>query len=120
MATEVDLIASYAGLLSLACICIYTGAFASLPVRHAAHQFLFSLLIHISSNFQTKKRAGRAENNTDSDDEDEDEQPELLSVEDAWLFPIVLFVPIRSRCSSSDLMVSTHRLDLWCYLAFSW
>ncbi|KAF8829270.1 hypothetical protein HHX47_DHR3001068 [Lentinula edodes] len=87
MSTEVDLIASYAGLLSLACICIYTGAFASLP---------------------TKKRAGRAENNTDSDDEDEDEQPEFLSVEDAWLFPI-----LDSFKTGTALLSGLFIYDIW-------
>ncbi|KAJ4483461.1 peptidase A22B, signal peptide peptidase [Lentinula aciculospora] len=78
MPTEVDLIFSYAGLLSLACVCIYIGAFGSLP------------------------RDRGAEHKTESEDEDEDEQPERLSLEDAWLFPIIgsvvlfgLFVVIK-------------------------
>ncbi|KAJ3996409.1 peptidase A22B, signal peptide peptidase [Lentinula boryana] len=82
MPTEVDLIFSYAGLLSLACICIYIGAFGSLP-KH-------------------KKRTGGADRQAESEDEDEDEQNERLSLEDAWLFPIIgsvvlfgLFVVIK-------------------------
>ncbi|KAJ3735660.1 signal peptide peptidase-domain-containing protein [Lentinula guzmanii] len=82
MPTEVDLISSYAGLLSLACICIYIGAFGSLP-KH-------------------KKRTGGADRQAESEDEDEDEQNERLSLEDAWLFPIIgsvvlfgLFVVIK-------------------------
>ncbi|KAJ3724448.1 peptidase A22B, signal peptide peptidase [Lentinula raphanica] len=81
MPTDVDLISSYAGLLSLACISICAGAFTSLP--------------------NPKKRTGGAER-TENEDEDEDEQNERLSLEDAWLFPIMgsvvlfgLFVVIK-------------------------
>jgi len=67
-----DLISSYAGLLGLASISIYCGAFASLPTNPkkpiAAEQC--SLL-------------------EDEEDEDEEDIPDRMSSSDAWMFPII-------------------------------
>ncbi|KAF9531605.1 signal peptide peptidase-domain-containing protein [Crepidotus variabilis] len=63
-----DLISSYVGLLSLATLSIYVGAYGSLP--HA--------------NDTSKDQEN------DEDDEDEDEELlERMSSEDAWMFPII-------------------------------
>ncbi|KZT29203.1 hypothetical protein NEOLEDRAFT_1128801, partial [Neolentinus lepideus HHB14362 ss-1] len=62
---DLDLIASYAGLLSLATVSIYAGSFGSLPSK--------------------RTKTGESE---DSDDEDAD-IVERLSSEDAWMFPVV-------------------------------
>ncbi|KIP11612.1 hypothetical protein PHLGIDRAFT_10595 [Phlebiopsis gigantea 11061_1 CR5-6] len=65
-----DLLASYAGLLTLATFSIYTGSYGSLPPPRSKH-----------------RDAARPH---DTDDEDEDsDQPERLSSQDAWLFPVI-------------------------------
>lgn len=67
-AVDWDLLSSYAGLLSLAVFSIYTGSFGSLP--------------------SPPRKSGDGKKPHDAD-EDEDEQPERLSSEDAWLFPLI-------------------------------
>ncbi|KII92377.1 hypothetical protein PLICRDRAFT_154841 [Plicaturopsis crispa FD-325 SS-3] len=63
-----DLLSSYAGLLSLATISIYAGAFGSLP--------------------KTPQKVSGNTIQYDDDDEDED-ITDRMSSEDAWLFPII-------------------------------
>ncbi|KAH7888835.1 signal peptide peptidase-domain-containing protein [Phlebopus sp. FC_14] len=75
-----DLISSYAGLLSLAGVSIFTGAFASLPNSSAKTKV---------SSQQSLLYAG--------EDEDEDEDiPDRVSSSDAWMFPIVGSVALFS------------------------
>ncbi|KAI0341989.1 hypothetical protein BDW22DRAFT_1358101 [Trametopsis cervina] len=66
-----DLLSSYAGLLSLATLSIYTGSFGSLP------------------SFHPKSKDGKAATKDHDEADEPDEQPERLSSEDAWLFPII-------------------------------
>ncbi|KAF8844712.1 hypothetical protein BDN67DRAFT_673149 [Paxillus ammoniavirescens] len=67
-----DLISSYAGLLGLASISIYWGAFASLPAN-------------------PKKPIAAEQRSLLEDEEDEDEEdiPDRMSSSDAWMFPII-------------------------------
>ncbi|THH08394.1 hypothetical protein EW146_g9008 [Bondarzewia mesenterica] len=64
---DVDLLSSYAGLLSLAVVSITAGAFGSLP---------------------TPKQSGPSTQAIE-DDEDEDDMVERVSSGDAWLFPVM-------------------------------
>ncbi|KAL1748691.1 signal peptide peptidase-domain-containing protein [Schizophyllum fasciatum] len=66
--TDWDLLSSYAGLLTLAVGCIYSGAYGSLPVSPG------------------EKSGARKED--DEEDEDEDVM-ERMSSQDAYLFPII-------------------------------
>ncbi|KAI0812793.1 signal peptide peptidase-domain-containing protein [Irpex lacteus] len=66
-----DLLASYAGLLSLATLSIYAGAYGSLPP------------------FKQKAKDGETVTAEHDEGDEEEEQPERLSSEDAWLFPII-------------------------------
>ncbi|KAI0769775.1 signal peptide peptidase-domain-containing protein [Trametes elegans] len=63
--TDWDLLSSYAGLLSLACISIYAGSHGSLSSRHT-------------------RPSG-----TESDGGEEEEEVERLSSQDAYLFPVI-------------------------------
>ncbi|KAI9068274.1 hypothetical protein FKP32DRAFT_1562055 [Trametes sanguinea] len=67
--TDWDLLSSYAGLLSLACISIYAGAHGSLSVRY-------------SHSKETRTPGADVE-------EDEEEEVERLSSQDAYLFPVI-------------------------------
>ncbi|KAF8909839.1 peptidase A22B, signal peptide peptidase, partial [Mucidula mucida] len=60
-----DLFSSYAGLLTLASASIYAGSFGSLP--------------------NPKRKPGEKP----LDDEDDEDEPERVSSEDAWLFPLI-------------------------------
>ncbi|KAH7923719.1 hypothetical protein BV22DRAFT_1036005 [Leucogyrophana mollusca] len=64
-----DLISSYAGLLTLASISVYAGAFGSLPPPRKATDASRSLL--------------------DDEDDEDDDIPDRMSSGDAWLFPII-------------------------------
>ncbi|THH04070.1 hypothetical protein EW146_g10271 [Bondarzewia mesenterica] len=64
---DLDLLSSYAGLLSLAVVSITAGAFGSLP---------------------TPKQSGPSTQAIE-DDEDEDDMVERVSSGDAWLFPVM-------------------------------
>ncbi|KAF7966474.1 hypothetical protein HWV62_38152 [Athelia sp. TMB] len=68
MATQEDLLFSYAGLLTLATFSIYIGSYGSLP-RAKQAKSTRSLL-------------------EQEDDEDDEDIPDRLSSEDAWLFPV--------------------------------
>ncbi|KAG8213665.1 gamma-glutamyltranspeptidase-domain-containing protein [Butyriboletus roseoflavus] len=70
--TDWDLIASYAGLLCLASVSIYCGAFDSLPTS-------------------PRERGAPKQSVLQDDDDDDDEQDitDRLSSSDAWLFPII-------------------------------
>ncbi|THV05071.1 hypothetical protein K435DRAFT_816645 [Dendrothele bispora CBS 962.96] len=67
-----NLLSSYAGLLFLACSSIYAGSFGSLP----------------NPKTRTTPTAGSA-TQLDEEDEEEEEIPERVSLEDAWIFPII-------------------------------
>ncbi|KAH0827482.1 signal peptide peptidase-domain-containing protein [Lanmaoa asiatica] len=93
--TDWDLISSYAGLLCLAGVSIYCGAFDSLPVRplprapRSEREFLFLFLFEQQT---TPRDRHVPKQNLIQDDEDEDEEndiPDRMSSTDAWLFPIV-------------------------------
>ena len=92
-----DLLSSYAGLLSLATFSVYTGSFGSLPVR------TFFGLLRCSSDTTAqppKRKTADGKPCSDAGDE-EDEQPERLSSEDAWLFPVVCSPLFVLLCTSS-------------------
>lgn len=103
MPTELDLFSSYAGLLSFACFCIYSGAHSSLPVSFSSVTQPNSASKRLNTRMQNpKKRTETEKNDTESEDEDEDER---LSLGDAWLFPIVLSAHICARGLSSDPVI---------------
>jgi minor histocompatibility antigen H13 len=68
--TDWDLLSSYVGLLSLATVSIYAGAFGSLPKLPGT----------------AVDASGRSL--LQDDDEDDEDIPDRLSSEDAWLFPV--------------------------------
>ncbi|KAI8972221.1 signal peptide peptidase-domain-containing protein [Trametes punicea] len=70
--TDWDLLSSYAGLLSLACMSIYAGSHGSLSVRPS----------HFSSRI-TRTPSVEAE------EEEDEEEVERLSSQDAYLFPVI-------------------------------
>ena len=74
-----DLLSSYAGLLSLASLSIYAGAFGSLPVR--------AIFRVCQKSYMRKQNPKRPQQGGDNGVEEEIE--ERLSSEDAWLFPVV-------------------------------
>ncbi|KAK7045582.1 hypothetical protein VNI00_007414 [Paramarasmius palmivorus] len=65
-----DVLSSYAGLLSLACFSIYCGSYGSISERKKSD----------------KKKDDDAD---DEDDEKEEEPDEVVTMEDAWLFPVI-------------------------------
>ncbi|KAI0630204.1 signal peptide peptidase-domain-containing protein [Trametes polyzona] len=67
--TDWDLLSSYAGLLSLACISIYAGAHGSLSSKSA--------------------RIAGAEPHPEDSEEEEEEEVDRLSSQDAYLFPVI-------------------------------
>lgn len=84
-----DLLSSYAGLLTLATFSVYTGSFGSLPVRSLdlnSNTFVCFILRVTAQPTKQKPIDGAGPGVAD---EDEEEQPERLSSEDAWLFPVV-------------------------------
>ncbi|EEB89190.1 hypothetical protein MPER_12739 [Moniliophthora perniciosa FA553] len=62
-----DVLSSYAGLLGLACFSIYCGSYGSL-----------------SDKTKNKKKK-----DDDAEDEEEEPEDEVVTMEDAWLFPVV-------------------------------
>ncbi|KAG7091048.1 hypothetical protein E1B28_010107 [Marasmius oreades] len=66
-----DLLSSYAGLLGLACLSIYCGAYGSVG----------------SGKDKEKKKTEKDEDEDESEDNDED--MEVVSLEDAWWFPVI-------------------------------
>jgi minor histocompatibility antigen H13 len=70
--TDWDLISSYAGLLSLAAVSVYAGAFGTLP-----------------NSPRDKYKAS---------EDDDDLVVERVSASDAWLFPIVSERTLTARC----------------------
>ncbi|KDR75926.1 hypothetical protein GALMADRAFT_248732 [Galerina marginata CBS 339.88] len=67
-----DLVSSYAGLLGLATVSIYAGAYGSLPRRK-----------------WRDPAAKTKEESAEKVDEEDEEDMERMSSGDAWLFPIV-------------------------------
>ncbi|KAG6378206.1 signal peptide peptidase-domain-containing protein [Boletus reticuloceps] len=65
-----DVVSSYAGLLCLASVSIYCGAFGSLPI--SPHE-----------------RTGSTKSLLQDDEDEEEDIPDRMSSGDAWLFPIV-------------------------------
>ncbi|KAF8441531.1 signal peptide peptidase-domain-containing protein [Boletus edulis BED1] len=65
-----DVVSSYAGLLCLASVSIYCGAFGSLPIR-------------------PHERTDPTKSLLQDDEDDEEDIPDRMSSGDAWLFPIV-------------------------------
>ncbi|KAF8556135.1 hypothetical protein OG21DRAFT_1506922 [Imleria badia] len=68
--TDWDLISSYAGLLCLASVSVYCGAFGSLPPT-------------------PRDRTAPKQNLLQDDEDEEEDVPDRMSSGDAWLFPIV-------------------------------
>ncbi|KAG6845393.1 hypothetical protein H0H87_009740 [Tephrocybe sp. NHM501043] len=76
-----DLLSSYAGILTLACVSVYAGSFGSLPVR--------SPLKSEESDGLYIDTSQKPEPTDGSPSEDEDEEiTERMSINDAWLFPV--------------------------------
>lgn len=84
MLVDWDLVRSYTGLLSLATFCVFVGAHASLPVSGTSlHGDCVLTICSQKGRVRDKKR-----DDDDSDDEAQEDE-ERMSMEDAWLFPIV-------------------------------
>ncbi|KAK1236344.1 hypothetical protein PQX77_000422 [Marasmius sp. AFHP31] len=79
--TDWDLLSSYAGLLSLACISIYCGAYGSLGTESKKKS-------DKKSKQKEKEKDGKESENEESESDGE-EDIELVSLEDAWWFPII-------------------------------
>lgn len=118
--TDWDLIASYAGLLCLASVSIYCGAFDSLPVRR-----FFTVPPFIEPRWfepQVILKPSPRDRNTnksllqdEDEDEDEDEDiPDRVSSGDAWLFPIVSgpHIYVRWRDKKKPLLTSNPPVQI--------
>jgi hypothetical protein len=105
-----DILSSYAGLLSLATVSIYAGSYGSLPVSYSS-LIIVQLLTAFLKPYVQRTKDGKVVKSTD--EEEEEEQPERLSSEDAWLFPVVRF--LRLFAHSWSFLIS-HRLALLCSL----
>ncbi|KAL0581319.1 hypothetical protein V5O48_000695 [Marasmius crinis-equi] len=77
--TDWDLLSSYGGLLGLACVSIYCGAYGSLGKEKKGK----------GKKGKGKDKESDRESEDDDDDEDDEEDIELVSMEDAWWFPII-------------------------------
>ncbi|KAG5645210.1 hypothetical protein DXG03_006728 [Asterophora parasitica] len=79
------LLSSYAGLLALACGSIYVGSFGSLPVRVQIMWQITGSYVYL--NFI--KNPKRVDDHPEDSDDEYFEEPERMTSEDAWLFPVV-------------------------------
>ncbi|KAF9268677.1 hypothetical protein L218DRAFT_523744 [Marasmius fiardii PR-910] len=76
-----DLFSSYGGLLGLACLSIYCGAYGSLRSRTSKDRE--------QKKKQSEKKGEKNEEESEEESEDEEEDMEVVSLEDAWWFPVI-------------------------------